>query len=233
MVTVYFRTLFMYLFLILALRLMGKRQVGELQVSELIVTFMLSELAVNPISNRDLPILYAVVPVLLLLSLEVIVSFLMLKSNRMKRLLYGRPAVVIRYGKIQFPVLRKHRVELDELLSELRQKGIAHIEDVAYAILEENGKLSVFPRTELQPVTPKDAHISVPETGIAHAIVIDGTVLPQNLTLCGKDERWLARWLAKNKTAVDELFLLTLDDGGKAYHMTKADCLAELHKKRG
>ena len=128
MVTVYLRTIFMFFFLIFALRVMGKRQVGELQVSELIVTFMLSELAVNPISNRDLPILYAVVPVLLLLSLEGIVSFLMLKSNVLKRLLYGRPTVVIRYGKILYPALRKHRVELDELLSELRQKlSLIHI----------------------------------------------------------------------------------------------------------
>lgn len=144
MVTVYLRTIFMFFFLILALRVMGKRQVGELQVSELIVTFMLSELAVNPISNRDLPILYAVVPVLLLLSLEGIVSFLMLKSNVLKRLLYGRPTVVIRYGKILYPALRKHRVELDELLSELRQKGIARIEDISYAILERTANYPCF-----------------------------------------------------------------------------------------
>ena len=232
MVTVYLRTIFMYFFLIFALRVMGKRQVGELQVSELIVTFMLSELAVNPISNRDLPILYAVIPVLLLLSLEVIVSFLMLKSNRLKRILYGRPVVVIRYGRILYPALRKHRLEVDELLSELRQKGIARIEDVSYAILEENGKLSVFPRTELAPLCPRDASLSVTEEGIGHAIVIDGTVLLQNLSLCGKDERWLTRWLAKHKTAAEEIFLLTLDDGGKVFCMTKTECAEQMHKER-
>ena len=222
MVTVYLRTIFMFFFLILALRVMGKRQVGELQVSELIVTFMLSELAVNPISNRDLPILYAVVPVLLLLSLEGIVSFLMLKSNVLKRLLYGRPTVVIRYGKILYPALRKHRVELDELLSELRQKGIARIEDISYAILEENGKLSVFPRTELSPLTPKDASLIVTESGIAHALIV-----------CGKSEAWLLRWLNKHKTAAADVFLLTLDDGGKVFLMTKADCSAQLKQDRG
>ena len=233
MVTVYLRTIFMFFFLILALRVMGKRQVGELQVSELIVTFMLSELAVNPISNRDLPILYAVVPVLLLLSLEGIVSFLMLKSNVLKRLLYGRPTVVIRYGKILSPALRKHRVELDELLSELRQKGIARIEDISYAILEENGKLSVFPRTELSPLTPKDASLIVTESGIAHALIIDGTILQQNLAVCGKSEAWLLRWLNKHKTAAADVFLLTLDDGGKVFLMTKADCSAQLKQDRG
>lgn len=233
MVTVYLRTIFMFFFLVLALRVMGKRQVGELQISELIVTFMLSELAVNPISNRDLPILYAVMPVLLLLSLEGIVSFLMLKSNLLKRMLYGRPTVVIRFGKILYPALRKHRVELDELLSELRQKGIARIEDISYAILEENGKLSVFPRTDLSPLTPNHVSLPTAETGIAHALIIDGTILPQNLALSGKSEIWLARWLKKHKTAVSDVFLLTLDDGGKVFLMTKAECSAQLKQDRG
>ena len=233
MVTVYLRTIFMFFFLVLALRVMGKRQVGELQISELIVTFMLSELAVNPISNRDLPILYAVIPVLLLLSLEGIVSFLMLKSNLLKRMLYGRPTVVIRFGKILYPALRKHRVELDELLSELRQKGIARIEDISYAILEENGKLSVFLRTELSPLTPNHVSLPTAETGIAHALIIDGTILPQNLALSGKSEIWLARWLKKHKTAVSDVFLLTLDDGGKVFLMTKAECSAQLKQDRG
>lgn len=233
MVTVYLRTIFMFFFLVLALRVMGKRQVGELQISELIVTFMLSELAVNPISNRDLPILYAVIPVLLLLSLEGIVSFLMLKSNLLKRMLYGRPTVVIRFGKILYPALRKHRVELDELLSELRQKGIARIEDISYAILEENGKLSVFPRTDLSPLTPNHVSLHTAETGIAHALIIDGTILPQNLALSGKSEIWLARWLKKHKTAVSDVFLLTLDDGGKVFLMTKAECSAQLKQDRG
>ena len=233
MVTVYLRTIFMFFFLVLALRVMGKRQVGELQISELIVTFMLSELAVNPISNRDLPILYAVIPVLLLLSLEGIVSFLMLKSNLLKRLLYGRPTVVIRFGKILYPALRKHRVELDELLSELRQKGIARIEAISYAIREDHGKLSVFPRTELSPLTPNHVSLPTAETGIAHALIIDGTILPQNLALSGKSEIWLARWLKKHKTAVSDVFLLTLDDGGKVFLMTKAECSAQLKQDRG
>lgn len=232
MVTVYLRTLFMFFFLLLAMRCMGKRQVGELQINELIVTYMLSELAVNPIANRDTPILYAIIPVLLLLSMEVIVSTLMLKSNRLKRLFYGRPTVVIRYGKILYPALRKHRFEIDELLSELRQKGIAHIEDVAYGILEENGKLSVFPRSALQPLTPKDTSISIPESGISHALIIDGTVLPQNLALCGKTKIWLDRWLTKHKTAVGEVFLLTLDDGGNIFCMTHAECMEQMRQNR-
>ena len=160
-------------------------------------------------------------------------AFLMLKSNVLKRLLYGRPTVVIRYGKILYPALRKHRVELDELLSELRQKGIARIEDISYAILEENGKLSVFPRTELSPLTPKDASLIVTESGIAHALIIDGTILQQNLAVCGKSEAWLLRWLNKHKTAAADVFLLTLDDGGKVFLMTKADCSAQLKQDRG
>ena len=140
---------------------------------------------------------------------------------------------MIRFGKILYPALRKHRVELDELLSELRQKGIARIEDISYAILEENGKLSVFPRTELSPLTPNHVSLPTAETGIAHALIIDGTILPQNLALSGKSEIWLARWLKKHKTAVSDVFLLTLDDGGKVFLMTKAECSAQLKQDRG
>ncbi len=215
MITIFFRTIIIYFVLVLAMRLMGKRQIGELQVSEFIVSIILSEIASTPIVNRSMPLLQAIVPILVLLSLEVIVSFILLKSNRLKRLFYGTPSVIIKKGKIVQSELKRNRFEIDELMSELRQKGIADPADVYYAVLEENGKLSVFPTAEKTPVTPKVLEHSVKESGIAHVCVIDGTVIEHTLTIAGIDKAWLLREIQKRDTTLPNVFLMTVDDCGK------------------
>ncbi len=138
------RTFIIYIALIASMRLMGKRQVGELQVGELVVTLMLSELAVLPVTDRRIPVIHSVAAILLLLSVEVIVSFLETKIGFMKKLLGGSPALLIDRGRIRTDQLSAHRIEAEELLSELRLKGVFDAGDVKYAVLEENGKISVM-----------------------------------------------------------------------------------------
>ena len=145
MLTLFIRTIIIYFALLLALRLMGKRQIGELRVSELIITLILSEIAVQPITDRNKPLLYAIVPILLLLSVEVIVSYLLLKSDFIKKLFYGSPTILIRRGRLLEEELKKNRIEADELASELRQKGFSKLDEIYYAVLEENGKLDTLP----------------------------------------------------------------------------------------
>ncbi|MBQ8402340.1 MAG: DUF421 domain-containing protein [Clostridia bacterium] len=217
MVSVFFRTILIYGFLLLAMRLMGKRQIGELQISELIVTFMLSELAVNPIANPSMPLLHAIVPILLLLSIEVILSYWMTKSNRMKRLLSGTPAIVICRGKLDQKVMAENRLEVDELLAELRQNGFAGPGEVAYAILEENGKISVFPKAGYGGVTYRELQEGVRDTGIAHPVIVDGEINMEQLILAGKNTHWLQGVLKKRKKDVEKIFLLTVDDSGEIY----------------
>lgn len=221
MVSVFTRTIIIYVVLIFAMRLMGKRQIGELQVSELIITLMLSELAVGPIANKSLPILHAVIPIFLLLAIEVIISFGLTKSNLLKKLLYGSPIILIKDGKANFKALADNRIEIDELMSELRQKGAADIQSVKYAILEDNGKLSVFLKAEKSPPTAIDMGISSVDGGIAHEIIIDGKIMEENLTLLQKDKTWLFKELARHGVKMEDVFLLTLNDADETYLIRK------------
>ena len=215
--TIFARTVIIYIFLLLTLRLMGKRQIGELQISELIVTYMLSELAVNPISGPDMPLLRAVIPILLLLSIEVILSYLATKSNKVKKILSGSPAILIRKGELVQKALADNRLEIDELLTELRQKGYSSPAEVSYAILEGNGKISVFPKEEETAVTLRILREGAQEKGMAHAVIVDGQVCREALADTGKDEVWLRQKLAENRWERNRIFLMTVDDTGGIY----------------
>lgn len=205
----------MYFVLVFAIRLMGKRQIGELQVSEFIISIILSEIAAGPITTRSMPILHAVIPILLLLSIEVIISFFLLKSNKLKRLFYGSPSIIVKRGKLVQSEMKRNRLEVDELMSELRQKGFSDLSDVYYAILEENGKLSVFPVAAKAPLTPSDLEHSVTEHGIAHVCVVDGQFIDINLRLAGVDKTTLLAEIKKNSTKLEDVLLMTSDDCGK------------------
>lgn len=215
MLNIFIRTVTVYFVLVLAIRLTGKRQIGELQVSEFIVSIILSEIAASPVTNRAQPILHAVVPILVLLSLEVIISFILLKSNKLKRLFYGSPSIIVKKGKIVQSELKRNRLEVDELMSELRQKGFSELSDVYYVILEENGKLSVFPKSGKAPLTPDDVGHALPERGLAHVCVVDGQVIDDNMRLAGYDKVMLEAELQKNSANLADVFLLTVDDCGK------------------
>ena len=165
MATVLIRTAIIYVLFTIAIRLMGKRQVGELQISELITTFMLSELAINPIQDISIPIAYALVPLVFLFSMEVITSFLVTKLPKFRRAFMGAPSIIIRSGELDQKELGRLRISISELLSELRLKNVSKIEDVDYAILEQNGQLSVFLKGNMQS-----------SIGIAHAIIQVGKI---------------------------------------------------------
>ncbi len=224
MLSVFIRTILIYIILIFAMRLMGKRQIGELQVSELIITLMLSELAVGPITSPSLPLAHAIVAILLLLSLEVMISFGLTKSNKLKKLLSGSPILLVKDGKVDLKQLNENRIEIDELMAELRQKGAPDLQSVKYAILEDNGKLSVFLTAEASPPTSSDMAclgIQPAEKGIAHELIIDGEIVEENLRLLGKDKTWLFRELDRQKATLDEVFLLTIDDAGAIFVIRK------------
>lgn len=221
MISVFARTIIIYIVLIFAMRLMGKRQIGELQISELIITLMLSELAVSPITNKNLPILHAIVPIFLLLAIEVIISFALMKSNWLKKIMYGAPIILIKDGKADLRAMADNRIEIDELMSELRLKGAPDIKSVKYAILEDNGKLSVFLKTEKSPPTAADLGLTSADSGIAHEVVIDGEIVEQNLTLLQKDKTWLFKELMHHGVELKEVFLLTLNDADETHLIRK------------
>lgn len=222
MITLYFRTVITYFFLLFIMRIMGKRQLGELRISELIVTLMISEIAVQPICDRNKPLLYAVIPMLLLLSAEVLVSYVTLKSPKIKKLLYGSSATLIKRGKLCQKELKRNRIEVSELFSELRQKGYALLSEIYYVILEENGKLSVFPRSCDAPLTPSDVSVSTHEEGIDRLLIEDGKIDIRELAALGWDEKRLNDEIKRTGIPIDEIFLMTANDSGKVSCIRRA-----------
>ncbi len=198
MATVLIRTVIIYIVFVFAIRLLGKRQIGELELSELVVTFMLSELATVPIQDSSIPLSYAFIPLVILISFEVISSFLVTKSKTVKKAIVGNPSYLITKGVLNQDELSRLRMSISELLGELRLKNVGDISEVEYAILEENGKLSVFQKTD--------------SSSVAHALIIDGNINESNLKIAGKSEKWLNKCINKHNLQLETIFLLTCDD---------------------
>ena len=200
--TVLIRTIVIYILFMFAIRLMGKRQVGELQLSELVTTFMLSELAINPIQDTSIPIAYSLIPLVFLLSAEVITSFIMSRLPHVKRVLNGAPSILIQNGKLNQPELSRSRISISEFLGELRLKDIGDISLVDYAILEENGKLSVFLKNGAEKKR---------DTQIAHSLILDGVINKSSLEITKRDEDWIYSYLKKKNLCLKDIFLMTCD----------------------
>ena len=221
MLTILIRTVIIYAFLLATIRLMGKRQLGELEISELVTTLLISEIASLPITDQSVPVMHAVIPLVTILSLEVLLSVILLKFPALKNLASARPTVLIRHGTLEQKELGRIRISLDELISELRQSGVSHIDDVDYAILEQNGKISIILKKEASAPTAGDLNIIMKETGIQHALVEDGVVNDYNLRLLGHNREWLERTLRERSCSTKDTFLLTEDDGGTLYLVKK------------
>lgn len=228
MLPVLFRTFVMYLLLHVVMRLMGKRQIAELEMSELITTLLLSELAVLPIENDDIPLLYAILPIITVVTLEIASSVLQTRSATIRTRSSNTPSILICRGEIDPKALSDNRMSLDEFFAALRQQGIADPREVEYAILETNGALSVLPWVRNRPATPSDLGLSVKEGGIMHLIVSDGAINRRALALVGKDQAWLEQLCQKNKLTLRQVYCLLCDDNGQTVLLPKKN-----NKKKG
>jgi len=215
MLPFFYRTVLFYGVLILVIRLMGKRQIGQMEPSEFVVTMMVANLASIPLEEIDLPLHSGLIPIFTVLILELLLSWLSLKSIFLRKFLCGKPIIVVENGNILQKNLKKARITLDELTSKLREKDVLDIMSVQYAILETGGNLSVFPFPKEKPASAKEAGIQVKKQYIPLTIVTDGTVLKDNLHLAGKDEKWLQKVLQQKNTTVKETWLLTVDGADK------------------
>ena len=199
MISVFIRTIIVYFFLLLLLKIMGKRQIGELEISELVSTLLISEIASIPIADPKIPLLYAIIPALFIAFVEIGIASLKNKSERIKHLVEGKSEYLIYKGKLHQDVLVKNRISINEVLSEMRVQGITDIADVYYATLEQNGKLTFVKR--------EDASL------VAHPILLDGAVDTEELAMLGLNEEWLEKILKKEGLKSSEVFLLTYSDG--------------------
>jgi len=196
----YFRTILLYLVLIFSIRLMGKRQIGQMEASEFVVTMLVANLASIPMQDSAIPLLSGLVPILVVLGMELVMSCLILKSVRFRKLLCGKPVILIDNGKILYDNLQATRVTMDELTGHLRQKDVLDIQSVQYAILETDGNLSVFPY-------PDGQSQNLPIT-----IIEDGFLSRENLQKAGKDRDWLRQVCAGHQVSRRDILLLTVDD---------------------
>lgn len=214
MYSILFRTIILYVFITLVLHGMGKRQVGELEMSDLVTTILLSQIISLPIEDPTIPLLHVFLPVLIIVSAEIAVTFLKGRFNPLKRLFEGQPTFLVERGVIDQRELLRVRITLDELLAEVRQQGYADIADIDCVILEESGKFSILPRAAHTPPTSEDLSLSPTECGCALPIICDGVINKKNLKRMKKDLEWVWDILEKRGFRIEDVFLLTLDAAG-------------------
>lgn len=214
MLTLLLRTVLTYVFLLLIMRLMGKRQLGELEMTDLVITLLLSEIATVALTDPDKPIIHAFIPVTTLAILEVIASFLSLKFPKLKALLSPKPAILVHNGQIDRQQLKKARVTIDELMCELRQKDVSDIDQVQYAIIESSGKISVLKKAAQTPPTASQLGMQPPEPGMMRTVFCDGVYADITLRALGRNRNWVDKQIKQCGLSPEKVFFVTADDAG-------------------
>lgn len=184
------KTAILYFFIVVAYRIMGKKEVGELSIIDLIVTILIAELAAICIEKKETSLMVSFVPITILVIIQISISFISLKSECIRNFIDGKPSVIIKAGVVNFSVMTKLRYSLDDLLSQLREKGVKNIEEVDYAILENSGNLSIFKNTKDYPLP----------------LILDGKVDYGVLKEIGKDKKWLNNIVKENNINIENIF---------------------------
>ncbi len=225
MLVLVIRTLILYSIVTVAMRIMGKRQLGELQPSELVVAIMISDLASVPMQAIDIPLISGILPVLTLVIAEVFTSFLSLKSRRVRKFLSGEPSIVIFEGHINEGELARLRFNINDLLEELRTNNCNDISDVAVAVIETSGKLSVILKDQSRNVTVEDMGLTdVRRDGLPRIIVSDGELNEDELARSGKSREWLSKEMRKRGiNSVKDIFIASVNTENELFIQLKGE----------
>lgn len=221
MLIVFFRSIVLYIIVLIVMRLMGKREIGQLQPFELAIAIMIADLAAVPMAETGIPISNGIIPILGLLVMHLIISFLNLKSMKIREILCGKPAILIYRGKIDEKVLKKERFTLNELQERLRSSSVVNLGDVEYAILETSGQVTVIQKPDKRTTTPKDFNIMPEYEGIPYDLVVDGKVMYKNLKNIGRDYNWLKKEVNKFNMEPEEALIVTFDGGNQIFCQKK------------
>ena len=211
MILSFFRTALLYILLIAVIRLMGKRQIGQMEPSEFVVTMLAANLAAIPMEDAGIPFYSGLIPILTVLGVELVLSGVSMSSIRFRRILCGKPVIMIENGRILRENLLKTRVTLDELTGHLREKDVLDLTTVQYAILETNGNLSVFLYPAEAPASAREAGIVPKPRYLPVTIIEDGVLMNENMEKAGKDEAWVRRVLGNHRASIPGTWLLTVD----------------------
>lgn len=215
MAIVLIRAVLLYIVITLCLRLMGKRQIGELQPSELVVTILISNIAAIPVEDSSVPMIMGIVPIITLVCLDVIVSGIMLKSAKMRKLIIGSPRIIISEGKILQNEMKRLRYTVDDLMESMRDEQIFDIDEIHYAIVETTGKINFLLKKDFQPAEKQDANAGGSTENPPSVIIRDGIRDNEQMRLLGLGEMWLTKTLRERQLSEKNVFLMTADKNGK------------------
>ena len=225
MITTVLRTGIIYFFVVLVLRMMGKRQIGELEPSELVVTIMISEVAALPITDVGKPLLVSLLAILVLVILEIFLSYFAYRSTKVRSIFYGRPSMFFENGKLHQKEMRRQRFNVADLMEEIRNNGAVSLNEVEYVLMETNGKVSVILKSENSPVTLGDLNIRTEPVRMSYVLIDNGNLISGNLKRLGLNDIWLKKILRENKlNRVKDVFYLSVEkDTGKVVLIPKEE----------
>lgn len=214
MIFIVFRTVIIYIVVTLAIRLMGKRQIGDMQPNELVITLLISEIAAIPLQDINQPVLSGIVAIFVLVFLEIIISILIMKIFKFRQLMSGKSAVIIKNGVIDQQTMRDVRMTVLDLIELLREKDVFDIKDVAFAVLEVNGSLSILKNSDAQTVTRKDMKISGKEEALQLPVITDGKVIKESLKNLSMNYDKITSILKSKNKSPENVFLMTINRNG-------------------
>ncbi|MTI81504.1 MAG: DUF421 domain-containing protein [Firmicutes bacterium] len=212
-----FRTIVVYFYVLFILRLTGKREIGQLSPFDFVVAIIIAELAAIPMESRDIPLWHGLIPITVLGLLEVFLAWLTLVNRPIRLLICGQPQMIIKNGKLLRKEMRKSLYNLDDLMSQLREKGVTNIQDVEFGVLENSGKLSVIPKSQKRPVTPEDLGLKTKYEGLPVMVVMDGEIIKNSLIEADLDEEWLKRELKEKGYTTEKILVANLSSDGELF----------------
>ena len=221
MLITFFRSILLYILVLIVMRLMGKREIGQLQPFELAISIMIADLASIPMTDIGIPITNGIIPILGLLVMHLIISMINMKSIKSREIICGKPRILIFRGKINEQALKKERFTINELEERLRGNNIFNLGDVEYAILETSGQVTVIQKPEKRNTIPEDFNIKPEYEGIPYDLIIDGKIMNKNLQLIGKNVEWLKKQVEKFKMKPEEALVVTIDGKGQIFYQKK------------
>ena len=223
MINIFVRVLIIYILVLIVMRLMGKRELGQMQPFELVIAIMIADLASVPMADTGIPITNGIIPILALLLVQLVISIINLKSINGRKIICGKPSILVYRGKIDEKVMKKEKFTVNELQERLRQNNIFNIGDVEYAILETSGQVTVIQKPEKRNTIPEDFNIVPEYEGIPYDLVVDGKIMNKNLKAIGKNYNWLKKQVEKFDIKPEEALVVTIDGKGQIFCQKKEE----------
>ncbi len=231
MIVILTRTIILYGVVLFMIRLMGKAELAEMEPFQLVIILMVAELAVLPMENTDISLMNGITALAALLFIQVLISYISLKSEKGRILFCGKPSILINKGNIVESEMKKLRININDLLEELRSNSITSLDDVEYAILETNGDLNVIPKAEARPLTKKDMLISSPIQHMSLPLIVDGMVYQDSLKALNLTEDWLKKNMeSANINDYKEILFCYIDENDDLHFHRKQGNKGEVKK---